>query len=120
MASAAQGLQQIRARRDGKRAGLGQMQVTHRRADVAVAQQALDGAQIDPGFQQMGGEGMAQAVDADFLGDTGAIARGVEPFLGLAGIDGHIGMALREQPDLGPIGAPVKAALYEIQWVARS
>ncbi len=35
-----------------------QMEVAHRRADVAVSEQALDGVDIDAGFEQMGGEGV--------------------------------------------------------------
>lgn len=39
--------------------GPGQMKIAHGRADMAVAEQALDGVDIDTGFQQMGGEAMA-------------------------------------------------------------
>jgi hypothetical protein len=44
------------------------MEIAHGGADMAVAEQALDGVDIDAGFEQMGGEGMAQGVDAAVVG----------------------------------------------------
>ncbi len=35
------------------------MEVAHRRADVAVSQQTLDGVDINAGFKQVGGESVA-------------------------------------------------------------
>jgi hypothetical protein len=35
------------------------MEVAHRRADVAVSQQTLDGVDINAGFEQVGGESVA-------------------------------------------------------------
>jgi len=34
------------------------MKVAHRRADVTVSEQALDGVDVDAGFEQVGGEGV--------------------------------------------------------------
>ena len=50
------------------------MEVAHRRADVAVSQQTLDGVDINAGFEQAGGESVPQGVDAAALGQTGGIA----------------------------------------------
>jgi len=47
---------------------LRQMEVAHGRADMAMAEKALDGVDIDAGFEQMGGEGMAQGMDAAVFG----------------------------------------------------
>ena len=43
---------------------LRQMQVARRRADVPVAEQALNGVEVDAGLEQMGREGVAQRVNA--------------------------------------------------------
>ena len=45
--------------------------VDHGRADVFVTEQLLDGADVGPGFQQVGREGVAQGVGADGLWDAG-------------------------------------------------
>ena len=41
---------------------LSQVEVPHRRADVPVAQQALDGVDVDTRFKQMRGEGVPQRI----------------------------------------------------------
>jgi len=41
---------------------LAQMEVPHRRRDLAVAEQPLHGVQVDAGFEQVGREGVAQGV----------------------------------------------------------
>ena len=43
--------------------GSGQMNIAHGRADMAVAEQALDGMDIDAGFQQMRRTSVAQGVN---------------------------------------------------------
>jgi len=48
-----------------------QVQVTDRRGDRGVAEQDLNGAQIDTRFQQMGGEAMPEQVHAAALADAG-------------------------------------------------
>jgi hypothetical protein len=47
------------------------MEVAHGRADMTMAEQALDGVDIDTGLQQVGGEAMAQGVDAATAFDPG-------------------------------------------------
>jgi hypothetical protein len=39
------------------------MQIDHRGGDLLVTQELLDGVQIRPGFEQMGGEAMAKGMD---------------------------------------------------------
>ena len=55
-----------------------EVKVPQRGADVAVAHQALDRVDVHPGLQQVGGEGVAQRVDAAVLGDAGARLGAVE------------------------------------------
>jgi hypothetical protein len=64
----------------------------------------------------MGGEGVAQAVDADAFGDAGFVACGVEPLLDQADIDRNVCTATGKQPDLRPIGAPVQAQGFQQLW----
>src|SRR5450756_2331662 len=51
-----------------------QVQVAAGGADVAVAQQFLDGEEVDTAFEQVGSEPVAQGVGAAFLGDARALA----------------------------------------------
>lgn len=53
------------------------MEVAHGRADMAMAEQALDGMNIDTGFQQMGGKTMAQGMDATTAFDSGRLSGGL-------------------------------------------
>jgi len=52
--------------------------VNHRRADVAVAQQILDGADGVPVLEQVGRERVSQTVTRRPLGDTGPLERGTK------------------------------------------
>ena len=52
-------LQQFQRRRGIRQVLARQVKVAQRRANVAVAHQALDGVDIDPGLQQMRGKGVA-------------------------------------------------------------
>ena len=62
------GLKEFEGRGRPSQPRLRQMEVTHGRADMAVAEEALDGVDINAGFEQMGGEGVAQGVDAAVVG----------------------------------------------------
>lgn len=53
--------EQIERRRRAGQPAVGQMQITHRRGNVGMAQQVLDARQIDAGFEQMGGKRVAQS-----------------------------------------------------------
>jgi hypothetical protein len=48
------------------------MDVAHGRRNAVVPQQPLQGGQIGPCFQQVGGKAVAQGMDAARLGDPGA------------------------------------------------
>jgi len=41
-------------------------------ADGAVSQEALNGAEVDAGFQQVGGEAVAEGVDAAAFANAGS------------------------------------------------
>jgi hypothetical protein len=71
-AQSGQGIEQFERRGGAGEAALRQMQVAHGGADMAVPEQALDGVQIDAGFQQVGGEAVAQGVDAGGVGRPAA------------------------------------------------
>lgn len=53
------------------------MEIAHGRADVGVTEQALDGMDVDAGFEQVGGKGVPQRVDAATRGQAGGIADGL-------------------------------------------
>ena len=51
---------------------LGQVEIEHGGFETGVAQVALDDAQVDAGFEEMGGIGVAQGMDRNaFFEDTG-------------------------------------------------
>ncbi len=85
----------------------GHVQVDAGGGDLMVAEQALHGDQIDRGFQQMGGEAVAQRVDAAGFDDARPVARLAIAALG--GLDIHRAgpFAVWEQPSCGAIGAPI-------------
>ena len=90
------------------------MQVALRGRQVAVAQELRERGQIDAGLEQMGGEGVAQRVDAARLGDAGPIAGTVVRTLRTADVEwpGGVGGA-REQPVAGFADAPIDAQRFE-------
>src|SRR6266540_4355122 len=65
-------LQQFQRRRRLRQVLAREMEVTHRRADVAVAQQPLDGVHVYASFEQVRGKGVPQRMDAALLDDSGA------------------------------------------------
>ena len=85
------------------------MQVAHGGADMAVAEQALQRGQIDPGLQQVGGEGVSQAVDATFTSNAGSVAGGAVH--ALCHFDAHRAIAggVGKQPQARPAIMPVAA-----------
>jgi hypothetical protein len=78
------------------------MGVYHRGGHIGVAKQVLNGADIRPPLQQIGGKRMAEGMGADGLGQTSAAHRGLNRFIddtGVhmmatgdagAGVDGHV------------------------------
>jgi hypothetical protein len=80
---------------------------------VLVAKQALDRGQSVARFQQVGGEGVAQGMDAALLADAGAQFRGRVDPLGHGDIDRARARAIGEEPDARRRGLPVRAPLLE-------
>ena len=64
---------------------------------MTMAEESADAVEIDAGFEQVRGEGMAKTVDAALGGDAGGVARGVVDPLG--GLDFH-------RTGAGPVGVP--------------
>ena len=52
---------------------LGQLQVDERVLQTGMSQQQLDGAQVGPGINQMGGKGMPECMRSDLFLDTGPL-----------------------------------------------
>ena len=76
--------------------------------------QPLDGVDVHSGFQQVGGEGMPQAVDAAVLADAGAALGRVEDLLRRGDADGLVELAGgAKQPRLGPLRRPVATQLAQ-------
>ena len=87
-------------------------------ADVRMAQQLAHAVEVHSGFQQMGGEAMAQQVDAASLGDAGGLTCGVVVALAHADVQGTCGVfAGGEQPICATCTkaarAPVLAQLHQ-------
>ncbi len=62
------------------------MGVDHGGFDVAVAQEFLDGADVVAGFEEVGGEAVAEGVGCGHFGDSGLEEGGVEGFLDDGGV----------------------------------
>src|SRR6478672_10380798 len=56
---------------DAAAAAVEDVRVDHRGADVAMPEQLLDGPDVVAGFEQMGGEAVAQRMRPDGLVETG-------------------------------------------------
>jgi hypothetical protein len=63
------------------------MGITHRRFDIFVAEKFLDGADVVAVLAQMRGEGMAEGVATDALGDVAGANGLVEGFLDSTGME---------------------------------
>jgi len=65
---------------DAERTAVDDVRVDHRRADVLVAEQGLDGADVRPGFEEVRGEAVAERVAGRALvegGGRGGVADGL-------------------------------------------
>ena len=67
---------------DAEGAAVEDVGVDHGGGDVAVAEELLDGADVVAGLEQVGGEGVAQGVAADSLGEPSGERRLTHGFLG--------------------------------------
>jgi hypothetical protein len=87
--------------------------VDHRRLDVFVSEEFLDGSDVVPGHQEMGREGVAECVAADSLGDSciadglfdRSVDHGVVEMMAADGVGSGIGAAGTGGEDVLP--APV-------------
>ena len=80
---------------------LGQVKIEHGGFESSVAHVALDDAQIDAGFQQMGGVGMAQGVNRNsFFTDAG-----IELGLAKGTLDAAFGHGIKGLMDGGSLSA---------------
>ena len=68
-------LQAVERARHPQAAPVQDVRVDHRRADVAVAQQLLDGSDVVAVFEEVGCEGMTEGMAAGVLDDSGAVDR---------------------------------------------
>jgi len=78
-----------------------------------MAEQSLHGVQVDARFEEVGGEGVAQGVDAALLADAGAELRQRIDLLGDRDVDRAGALAIGEEPDAGWRGRPVRAPLLQ-------
>ena len=78
-------------------------------ADASMAQQSLDGTEIDALLQQVGGVGVPERVAADGLGELGVLggaADGLENGLSADGVGSGV---VGEEPILGTLLLPIAA-----------
>lgn len=80
--------QEIERRGRAFQVALRQVEIAHRGRDVPVPEETLDTVEIDPGFQEMGGKGVSQAMDPALLPDPRLFFGVVIDLLGRAWIDG--------------------------------
>src|SRR5262245_36221587 len=64
----------VRRAQDAATAAVEHVRVDHRRRDIAMPEQLLDGADVVPSLEQMRREAVAQRVRADGLDDAGVPA----------------------------------------------
>src|SRR5262249_59756665 len=81
--------------------------------DALVAEQQLNGTQIDAGFEHVGGEAMAQRVEAMTAFQTGAAFGVVKDLLGGAALHGTVAYSVGEQPVAEAVRFPVAAQCLE-------
>ena len=100
---------------------LRQVDVDHGLAQVGVAEQQLDGAQVGAGFEQMGGEAVSKRVRMQRLVDAGALGgfpAGVPDDLVADGSVGRVMRAARETAKRQVCGAAGDnaAAVLRADW----
>jgi len=98
---------------------LRQVDINHGFAQVGMAQQQLNGAQVGAGFEQMCGEAMSKSVRMQRLVDSGAFGgfpTGVPDDLVADGVIGSVPAAAREQPNGRFAG---QAAIMCAQFIAQ-
>jgi len=71
--------------------------------DVGVAEDVLDGLDVDAGFEQQGGAGVPEVVEAD-AADSGLVAQALEFSVDAGGFQGFTGGAGEDEVGVGPVG----------------
>lgn len=89
------------------------MEVTHGRADMTVTEQALDGVDIDTGFQQVRRESVAQGMNATAVINAGGTASSMIDALGRLIVKWAVASAIGKQPVFGAINSPVQTQGFE-------
>jgi hypothetical protein len=74
------------------------MEVTRGGVEMGVPEELLDDGDLDAVLEQMGGEGMAQPMDAGLVGQTGPAQGAIIDVLCGALADGRLILALGEEP----------------------
>jgi hypothetical protein len=77
-----------------------------------MPEEDLDGPQIDAGLKQVGGEAMAEHVNAAALADAGLRLGPIKHFAGAIVIQG-LAVTVGKQPGSWPIDQPVGTQLFE-------
>src|SRR5258708_4663590 len=86
--------------------GLSQMRIDLCRINAGVPEQHLHRADIDAAFEEMGGEAVAQAMDLDLLGHSGALPRAVERQVQRVAGGGGSALSAGENPERILVGSP--------------
>jgi hypothetical protein len=103
------GFGEIEGRACGQDAPLGEMEVAGGGGEMAMAEQMLDRLQVTAGFEEVGGDGVAQRVDAALLADARPeFGQGVE-LLNDGDVDGVRAEAIGEQPGRSGPWRPCRA-----------
>jgi hypothetical protein len=80
--------QEIERRGRAFQVALRQVEIAHRGGDVSMPQETLDAVEIDPGLQEMCGEGVPKSMDPALLPDPRLFFGVVIDLLSRAWIDG--------------------------------
>ena len=91
-------IEQVQGASGGAEPGLANLQVTLRALKRVMAQQRLDSHQVHTAFQKMGGETMAQGVDASAFLKTAFLLGYIVDFLRRADVQWAIATLAKENP----------------------
>jgi hypothetical protein len=108
------GLQQIAWAPNASAAAIQHMSIDHRRVNILMPQEFLDGANIVAGFEQVCGKCVPEGVAARHPGDRMRYVNAPEPFLQIPGVQSCnvLQMALQGYFDVqGQYGHPVFVSL---------
>src|SRR5713101_8840312 len=89
------------------------MEIAARRADTIVAQQGLDGWQVNPRFQERRGKGMPEAVNPAAFADPRPVFGDMINMVGRRARERLLGPASRKEPQRGAVDSPVAAQFLQ-------